>query len=124
MTVDVSRLGEVKVMARLVELGWYPFSDLSGKCPVDIIAWKNGSTKLFQVKTTSTKSASGKYVVQIGAVRSNRTANVIHKFDNTSVDYLAVYVKPEDKIVFLLASSITTGRAYTLQNMDSSTLAC
>lgn len=114
-TTDAGRLGEVKAMARLTELGWYPFSDISGKCPVDILAWKDGITRSFQIKTTNTTSSSGKYIVQIGAVRPNRTGNVIKKFDPKSVDYLAVYVIPEDAVYFIATSSVTTGRSLTIQ---------
>lgn len=121
-TTDAGRLGEVKILASLVELGWYPFTDISGKCPVDILAWKDGKLISIQVKTTGSISKSGKYIVQVGSVRPNRTGNTIKKFDNTTVDYLAVYVIPENKVLFLKASEILVQRAYTLQNYDSSIL--
>lgn len=123
-TTDIGRLGEAKIIAALVEQGWYPFTDLSGKCPVDIIAWKSGKTLTIQVKTTQTKSKSGKYVVQIGCIRPNRSGNVIKKFDGSAFDYLAIYVAPEDAVVFIQATSILTGRVLTLQNLEGSTLAC
>lgn len=109
-TTDMGRLGESKAIARLVELGWYPFTDISGKCPVDLVAWKDGTTKTFQVKSTAKLSTSGSYVASIGAVRPNRTKAVIHRFDPLSCDYLAIYVQPTDAVYFIPTSLVTTGR--------------
>lgn len=113
-TTDAGRLGEAKVIAELVARGWYPFIDVSGKCPVDIIAWKEGVTITVQVKSTSYKPGN-KYQAQIGSIRPNRSGNGIHKFDNTSCDYLAIYVAPENRIAFIKASDITVGRSLTVQ---------
>lgn len=110
-TLDSSRLGESKVIARLVELGWYPFIDISGKCPVDLVAWKDGDIRTFQVKTTKTAASSGKYTVQIGCIRPNRTGNTIHKFQKSAQDYLAVYIVPRDTVIFIKSESIMSGRS-------------
>lgn len=110
-TTDAGRVGEAKILASLAESGWYPFVDISGKCPVDIIAWKDGQTLTFQVKATSTTTASGKWAVQIGSVRPNRSGNVIKKFDPTAQDYLAIYIAPLDTVMFLKADAITAGRS-------------
>lgn len=118
-TTDAGRLGEVKIMARLTELGWFPFTDLSGKCLVDIIAWRSGVTRTFQVKTTETMAPSGNFTVQIGSIRPNRTGNTIKKFDNKSVDYLAVYIVPLDMVQFIAAATITTGRTVTVARVHS-----
>ena len=124
-TTDAGRVGEAKVLAMLSEQGWYPFVDISGKCPIDIIAWKDGKTITIQVKSTSTMSNSGKYVVQIGTIRPNRTGNTITKFSSAAQDYLAVYVAPTDKVYFFRGEDVTTGRTITIQpEMESSTLAC
>jgi hypothetical protein len=115
-TTDAGRLGEAKVISRLTELGWYPFIDLSGKCNVDLLAWKDGDIRSFQVKSTGySPGSSGKYVVQIGSIRPNRTSNVVKKFDPSLFDYLAVYVSPEDKVYFIKTSSVTSGRTITIQ---------
>ena len=114
-TTDAGRLGEAKAIAKLVEFGWYPFSDLSGKCPVDIIAWKDGAVKTFQVKTTNSLSNAGNYIVQIGSVRPNRTGNVIRKFGSDGVDYLVAYVIPTDRVYFIPSGEITTGRCLTIK---------
>ena len=113
-TTDAGRVGEAKVLARLTELGWYPFVDILGKCPVDIVAWKDGKTISVQVKATSTKTSSGKYSVQIGSVRPNRSGNTIKKFDQSAQDYLAVYVDQLDIVMFFASEDITTGRMITI----------
>lgn len=113
-TTDAGRLGEAKVIAELVARGWYPFVDISGKCPVDIIAWKNGVTITIQVKSTAYRPGK-KYVAQIGSIRPNRTSNGIHKFESTSCDYLAIYVAPENRVAFVKASDITAGRSLTVK---------
>lgn len=124
-TTDAGRVGEAKVLAILTVQGWYPFVDVSGKCPVDVVAWKDGKTITIQVKSTASKSSSGKYIAQIGAVRPNRSGNVIKKFDPDAQDYLAVYVEPEDKVYFIKSEDVKSGRALTIQeHMESSTLAC
>lgn len=122
-TTDAGRLGEAKILARLTELGWYPFIDVSGKCPVDIVAWKDGVTKTFQVKATAYQGQRGsKYVVQIGSIRPNRTGNTIKKFTVESCDYLAVYIIPEDRVVFVRSDSIVAGRQMTIQPTHLDTL--
>lgn len=114
-TTDAGRVGEAKVLAKLTESGWYPFVDLSGKCPVDILAWKDNQIISVQVKSTATQAPSGKWVVQIGCVRPNRTGNVIKKFDSTAQDYLAVYIAPVDVVVFVKSSEITAGRSLAIE---------
>lgn len=105
-TTDQGRLGEAKVSAYLVEQGWYVFVDISGKCPVDLIAWKDGETKRIQVKSTSYQQY-GSWTAQIKSVRPNRTGNGIKQYDNAVSDWLAVYIVPEDKVVILESSEIT-----------------
>ncbi len=121
-TTDAGRLGEAKTIARLTELGWYPFLDLSGKCPIDIIAYKDGVVKTIQVKTTGVTTPSGKYVVQIGSTRPNRTENIIKKFDVDAQDYLAVYIIDTDVVVFIPAKEILSGRSLVVESIDNTTL--
>ena len=114
-TTDAGRLGEAKTIVELIKHGWYPFVDQSGKCPVDLLAWKDGKLISVQVKTTEVKGDYG-YIVQIGSIRPNRTGNVIKKFDPNSCDYLAVYVVPTDTLYFLKSIEITSGRQLTITN--------
>ena len=113
-TTDAGRLGEAKAIHELTKHGWYPFTDISGKCPVDILAWKDGRVIRIQVKTTGTVAKSGNYIAQIGCTRPNRTGNTIKKFNPKDSDYLAVYIEPTDTLYFILSSSVTVGRELTI----------
>lgn len=112
-TTDLGRLGEVKVSARLVELGWYPFIDPSGKCPVDLLAWKGGLIISFQVKSCGSPDSDGRYMVQVGSLRPNRTETVVHKFNKDSCDYLAVYLLDDDEVCFIPSEEVP-GRALSI----------
>lgn len=48
-----------------------------------------------QVKTTAFKQ-NNKYVVQLKAVRSNRTSNNILNFDGTKIDYLFIVTEDDE----------------------------
>jgi hypothetical protein len=115
-TTDMGRLAEAKVISQLVADGWYPFLDISGKCPVDIIAWKDGETKRIQVKYTGYQ-AYGSWTVQLKSVRPNRTKNTIHQFDNSQFEWLAVYIEPEDEVVFIEASTITAKNSLAVKRV-------
>lgn len=105
-TTDAGRLGEIKVASMLVEDGWFIFTDYSGKCTVDLIAWKDGVTKTFQVKTTGYSVNGGPWLVQLKSVRPNRTENKIKLWENVA-DALGVYIVPEDRVVIIEAKDIT-----------------
>ena len=111
-TTDLGRLGEIKVAARLVELGWYVFTDISGKCPVDLIAWKDGIHISFQVKSTNSKSPLG-YTVGVSKSRPNRTRNSNIHFNKDEADYLAVYILPLDTVCFLRSKDVEVVRSLT-----------
>lgn len=118
-TTDAGRLGEIKVMSALTAAGWYPFVDLSGKCPVDIIAWKDLSVITIQVKSTAYKPNGTYYVVQLGSVRPNRTSNVVKKYAANAQDFMAVYVAPQDKVYLIPGSEIQSTRTLTIDDRFS-----
>lgn len=105
-TQDSGRIGEIAVAKQYTMNGYYVFFDQSGKCPVDLIVWKDGITSTIQVKTTSYRVGNS-WLVQLKSVRPNRTKNTIKHFDNTAVDYLAIYIIPEDRVIILQASEVT-----------------
>lgn len=109
-TTDIGRLGEAKVIARLVELGWFPFTDISGKCPVDLLAYKDGRTASFQVKTTTNDT------VQLRRIRNNTSGTTVHKFDNNVADWLAVYIVEWDEVQFHPCKGITQTATMKLTN--------
>ena len=119
---EYGRLGEARVISELVKKGWYPFVDISGKCPVDIVAWKDGQTVTIQVKSSTVISKNGKWVVQIGATRSNKTSNVVKNFDNTAQEYLAIHLSIPDVVVFVKSDTITTKREFQVDQARASDL--
>jgi len=118
-TTDSGRLGEAKVIAELTAQGYYPFVDMSGKCPIDIVAWKDGKVYTYQVKATQYQVGKS-WLVQIKTVRPNRSTNVIKQFDNSSVDYLAIYIIPEDRVILMKASEITQKNQISVPTLGSS----
>lgn len=113
-TTNLGRLGEAKVVARLTELGWYPFTDPSGKCPVDLVAWKDGRLVSLQVKACNSKPYGVSYSVQLRSTRPNRTGNAVKLFDPASVDYLAVYLQGDDLVCFVPSGKISSGRQVSM----------
>lgn len=105
-TTDLGRIGEAKVIARLTELGWYPFVDVSGKCSIDLIALRNGEIRRIQVKSCQSSNNGGTWQIQLKSVRPNRTGNVIKFLDITQVDCIAIYLHDIDAVVFVRTSDM------------------
>ncbi len=99
-------LGEAKVIAKFVEHGFDVFTQFSGKAPFDLVAYQDGCLLRVQVKGTASKTRYGVYQVQLKAIRANRTRNVIHYFEPSECDVLAIYIEPLDTICFLRADEI------------------
>lgn len=98
-------LGEAKAIAYLLEKGYDVFNQFGGKAPFDLVAHKDNTLYRVSVKSTSFLKKNT-YIVYLQRVRPNRTKNIIHKFDKTCCDLLAIYIVPEDRIVLLEASGI------------------
>jgi hypothetical protein len=99
-------LAEAKVIAKLVENGFNVFIQFSGKAPFDLVAYQDGQLLRVQVKGTASKTRYGVYQVQLKAIRSNRTRNVLHYFDPSACDVLAIYIEPLDTVCFLRADEV------------------
>lgn len=112
-------LAEAKVIATLTEQKWFVFNQTSGKAPFDVVAYRDGILKRISIKGTSNKDEYDSYLVQIGRVRSNKTSNTVHKFDSNECDVVAIYIKPLDKVCFISAQDITSGRAISLREVAS-----
>jgi hypothetical protein len=79
----------------------------------DLIIDIDEQLKKVQIKTTSMKAISGNYVVQLKAVRPNRTSNRIKIFDKLKVDYL--FILTEENTRYLIPTGIiNTTSALTL----------
>lgn len=111
---DYGRLGELKVAAYFTSLGYPVFTQVSGGSPYDLVVEINGELKRVEVKTTRTKSNSGKYVVQIKSVRINKGRNKINGFNNSKCDILAIYIIPKDKVILIDSKEIKSNSSLTV----------
>lgn len=107
-------LAEAKVMTWFLERDYDVFNQFGGKAPFDLVVHKDDILSRVSVKSTSSRTNSGRWLVQIGRVRSNRNGNTIYKFSPNEQDILAVYILPEDRVVIIDAKTITTGRMLTI----------
>jgi uncharacterized protein GlcG (DUF336 family) len=78
----------------------------------DLVVEKDDQFSRVQVKTTGCLSY-GSYVVQIKSVRSNKTENKIHHFDNTKSDLMFVLTGSGDVYV-IPSKEITVKNCITL----------
>lgn len=99
-------LGEIAVMKHFAELGYNVYSAVTENAAVDLVVEFDGEYKTVEVKSTSYQYKDG-YKVQLKKVRSNKTENKITNFDPNTVDLLAIYIIPEDKVKILKPNEIT-----------------
>ena len=110
--VTQGSLGLSYAIAYLTKKGYNVSVPLVDNQSYDLVCEVEGELKKVQVKTTRAKQNSN-YCVQIKAVRPNRTGNSIHKFDNTSCDYL-LCVTEEGNIYFIPTSDIEAKNSLSL----------
>lgn len=108
-------LGEAKVIAKLTQERYHVFTQVSGKAPFDLVAYKDGILYRVSVKSVTKKNESGVYTVQLKIVRPNRTGNKITNFDNTSCDILAVYLFEDDEVMLIDSKTIEVKSALTIR---------
>ena len=106
--MKVGSLGEISVQKEFILSGYEVYSPVTDNTKYDLIASKDGKVYTVEVKSTNRK-VGGFYRVQIKKVRSNKTRNVVTRFDNTQVDLLAIYIEPEDRVIVYKAEEITVG---------------
>lgn len=99
-------IGELKVAAKLAEVGYHIFVPIGGKSSIDLIAVKDTKVLKVQVKSVSKKNKYGTFSVQLKSVRSNKTSNKITTFKGNSCDILAVYLIPIDQVLFYSAKEL------------------
>lgn len=99
-------IGEAKVIAHLTKERHHVFSQVTGKAPFDLIAYKDNKVYRISVKTIEKQNKYGSYTVQLKSVRSNRTGNTIINFDNNSCDILAIYILETDEVILLDSCNI------------------
>ena len=106
--MKVGSLGEISVQKEFILSGYEVYSPVTDNTKYDLIVSKSGKVYTVEVKSTNRKVGDF-YRVQIKKVRSNKTRNVVTRFDNTQVDLLAVYIEPEDVVIVYKAEEITVG---------------
>lgn len=104
-------IGESVAKLHFEKLGYFTYTNTTGKSDFDLVISKD--TELFgvEVKTVSVPKtrADGSiyYQVQLKSVRPNRSGNTIKYFDNTLVDFVAIVDMTDYTILVLDASKIT-----------------
>ena len=102
-----SAISESRVTTELLRDGFSVFSQISGKEPFDIAAYRDGVFLRVQVKSTRVRSENGlSFSVQLKSVRHNKTKNTIKQFDARLCDVLAVYISELDKVCFIPAKEV------------------
>ena len=105
-------LAEAKILAELVRVDIEPYLPFAENGPVDILGIKDQEVLRISVKGTSNEVRPGVWRVELRTVsRRNLSRIAIKKFNNTSCDILAVYIEPQDKVVFLDSKKITATTA-------------
>lgn len=108
-------LGEARVIAELTRNRFHVFSQVSGKAPFDLVAYKDNQLYRISVKAVGKKDEKGVYNIQPKTVRPNRTCNKITNFDNTSCDLLAIYLQEDDEVVIFKSSEVVVKSAMTIR---------
>ncbi len=117
------RLGEVKVIAYLIELAYEIYLPFSNNSKYDLIAIKDGILNRISVKFTSVKRPSGCWVVEMRQIYRGKNVVNIDKFDRTQCDLIAVYIGPIDKVVLINPIRATTRGLYITKSILSGEVA-
>lgn len=107
-------IGEIATQLEFLKLGYEVYSPATDNAKYDFIVHKDGNLKTVEVKSTSVKRGDY-WVVQLKRVRSNKNENKILNFDNSQVDYLAIYIEPLEKVVIYKAKDVKTKTALSLK---------
>lgn len=112
-------IAESIITTYFLSKNYFVFKDCTGKAAVDLIILDEDLVPYtVEVKSSTYKNKSGKYEVQLKRVRANRTGSTLHNFDNSTVDYLAVYFPLEQGILVKPANEITTKTILTVNPKD------
>lgn len=112
-TVTQGSIGMSAAIYKLTQLGYRVAIPLVDNQEYDLIVDIEKTLCKVEVKSTSVKSVSNSWAVQIKKVRSNRTTNVISGFDSSLVDFMFVYTTEGD-CFFIPAEDIDTKNQLTV----------
>ena len=99
-TKQIGNIGEVKTLAKFVELGipvYLPFGDNE---KADLVADFNGKLNRIQIKT-SLKAEDGKMIFSLVSSTVHRKNGVKHIYDNNEIDYFVLYNIERDVLLLL-----------------------
>lgn len=99
-TKQIGNIGEVKALAKFVELGipvYLPFGDNE---KADLVADFNGKLNRIQIKT-SLKAEDGKMLFSIVSSTVHRKNGVKHIYDNSEIDYFVLYNIERDALFLI-----------------------
>ena len=89
-TKDIGDIGEAVTLSELIKLQISVYLPFGENSPCDLIADFNGKLNRIQVKT-SKEVKDGKIVWNLVSSTTKKGSNVNHKYDNTEIDYFALY---------------------------------
>jgi len=108
-------IGELKVETYFIENDYEVYKPTNDNAQYDMLVNKDGVISRVSVKYTAVKAASGNWKVALSSVsRRNNGDVVIKRFDKTSVDIVAVYIAPENRVVLVAADTIVAEREMTI----------
>lgn len=99
-TKQIGNIGEVKTLAKFVELGipvYLPFGDNER---ADLIAEFGGKLNRIQVKT-SCKAEDGKMIFSLVSSTVHRQNGVKHIYTESEIDYFALYNIERDVVLLI-----------------------
>ncbi len=114
MSIQIGNLGECKVKFELLKKGFEVYTGDS-RSLLDMIIRNPKDDKILrvEVKTTQTRAEfDGGWTVRI----ANRTKFEDTPFQKESVDILAIYLEPIDKVLFLDAKTVLTTHKLTVHD--------
>lgn len=119
VSIDKGKLGEANVAAHFTTLGYDVFLPVFSYPECDMIIAKDGIFKKVEVKTTSSTTKGGNFLVSLRRIRNNSRHYTIHKYDGSCADILAVYIMPERRVVLLESKDFNGRTAVTIKKEGS-----
>lgn len=99
--------GEAAALSHFIQDGYSCYTSFGGHGAFDLVVHREDvGLKTVEVKSTSRRAPSGRYSVELKRVRTNGGGHRIHRFDATGIDLVAVWVRPENRVVVLDAAEL------------------
>ena len=101
-------LGKSRTVSEFLRLGYDVFQEYDGKSPFDLAVYRDNAFSRVECKSTATRTRHDTgWLVELKRVRANTKSNIIKNFDNTSCEFLSIYIEPIDRVIIIPASEIT-----------------